>query len=160
MSMCARKWMSGTSRAALRFITKEIGSAATNAFMDAAGSTPQSRSTCLSTTQPSSQVVHPIETSYFHQSHLKGCQDYGHQVVSVMLSYNGTSRCTGHFLFSLWQLVYNCKSDGPFYSERTLYGWGIKDQPNPLAMRDLSKSQCICPSSAENRLGCQSRDRW
>ena len=37
MSMCARKWMSGTPRAALRFITKGIGSAATNVFMDAAG---------------------------------------------------------------------------------------------------------------------------
>ena len=30
-----------------------------------------------------------IEAAYFHQSHLKGCQDYGHQVVSVMLSCNG-----------------------------------------------------------------------
>ena len=46
MSMCARKWMSGTPRAALRFITKEIGFAATNAFMDAAGSTSTIRSTC------------------------------------------------------------------------------------------------------------------
>ena len=36
------------------------------------------------------------------------------------------------------------QSDGPFYSERILYGWGIKDQPNPLSMRDPSKSQCIC----------------
>lgn len=40
-------------------------------------------------TKPSSQAVHPIEAAYFHQSHLKGCQDYGHQVVSVMLSCNG-----------------------------------------------------------------------
>lgn len=71
-----------------------------------------------------------------------------------------TSRCAGHFLLSLWQLVYYCKSDGPFYSERILYGWGIKDQPNPLSMRDPSKSQCICPSFAENRPGCQPRDRW
>ena len=46
------------------------------------------------------------------------------------------------------------------YSERILYGWGIKDQPNPLSMRDPSKSQCICPSFAENRPGCQPRDRW
>lgn len=27
--------------------------------------------------------------AYFHQSHLKGRQDYGHQIVSVMLSCNG-----------------------------------------------------------------------
>lgn len=36
-------------------------------------------------TKPSSQAFHPIEAVYFHQSH----QDYGHQVVSVMLSCNG-----------------------------------------------------------------------
>ena len=45
--------------------------------------------TIASHTQPSSQAVHPIEAAYFHQSHLKGCQDYGHQVVAVMLSCNG-----------------------------------------------------------------------
>lgn len=45
--------------------------------------------TIASHTRPSSQPVHPIEAAYFHQSHLKGCQDYGHQVVSVMLSCNG-----------------------------------------------------------------------
>ena len=38
---------------------------------------------------PSSQAKHPIEAAYFHQSHLKGRQDYGHQVVSVLLSCNG-----------------------------------------------------------------------
>lgn len=45
--------------------------------------------TIASHTKPSSQAVHPIEAAYFHQSHLKGCQDYGHQIVSVMLSCNG-----------------------------------------------------------------------
>ena len=45
--------------------------------------------TIASHTRPSSQAVHPIEAAYFHQSHLKGCQDYGHQAVSVMLSCNG-----------------------------------------------------------------------
>lgn len=45
--------------------------------------------TIASHAQPSSQAVHPIEAAYFHQSHLKGCQDYGHQIVSVMLSCNG-----------------------------------------------------------------------
>ena len=45
--------------------------------------------TIASHTKPSSQAEHPIEAAYFHQSHLKGCQDYGHQIVSVMLSCNG-----------------------------------------------------------------------
>ena len=45
--------------------------------------------TIASNTRPSSQAGHPIEAAYFHQSHLKGCQDYGHQIVSVMLSCNG-----------------------------------------------------------------------
>lgn len=45
--------------------------------------------TIASHTKPSSQAQHPIEAAYFHQSHLKGCQDYGHQAVSVMLSCNG-----------------------------------------------------------------------
>lgn len=45
--------------------------------------------TIASHTKPSSQALHPIEAAYFHQSHLKGCQDYGHQMVSVMLSCNG-----------------------------------------------------------------------
>lgn len=45
--------------------------------------------TIASHAKPSSQAMHPIEAAYFHQSHLKGCQDYGHQEVSVMLSCNG-----------------------------------------------------------------------
>ncbi len=45
--------------------------------------------TISSKTKPSSQALHPIEDAYFHQSHLKGKQDYGHQAVSVMLSCNG-----------------------------------------------------------------------
>lgn len=44
--------------------------------------------TIASHTKPSSQALHPIEAAYFHQSHLKDRLDYGHQVVSVMLSYN------------------------------------------------------------------------
>lgn len=47
--------------------------------------------TIASHTKPSSQAEHPMEAAYFHQSHLKGCQDYGHQAVSVMLSCNGVS---------------------------------------------------------------------
>ena len=45
--------------------------------------------TISSKTRPSSRALHPIEDAYFHQSHLKGKQDYGHQAVSVMLSCNG-----------------------------------------------------------------------
>ena len=45
--------------------------------------------TLMSKTKPSSQASHPIEDAYFHQSHLKKKQDYGHQAVSVMLSCNG-----------------------------------------------------------------------
>ena len=44
--------------------------------------------TISSKTKPSSRALHPIEDAYFHQSHLKGKQDYGHQAVSVMLSCN------------------------------------------------------------------------
>ena len=45
--------------------------------------------TIASHAKPSSQADHPIEAAYFHQSHLKGCQDYGHQAVAVLLSCNG-----------------------------------------------------------------------
>ncbi len=45
--------------------------------------------TIASKTKPSSQALHPIEDAYFHQSHLKRKQEYGHQAVAVMLSCNG-----------------------------------------------------------------------
>ena len=45
--------------------------------------------TISSKTKPSSRALHPIENAYFHQSHLKKKQDYGHQAVGVMLSCNG-----------------------------------------------------------------------
>ena len=45
--------------------------------------------TISSKTKPSSRALHPIEDAYFHQSHLKKKQDYGHQAVGVMLSCNG-----------------------------------------------------------------------
>ena len=45
--------------------------------------------TIASKTKPSSKALHPIEDAYFHQSHLKRRQDYGHQAVGVMLSCNG-----------------------------------------------------------------------
>ncbi len=45
--------------------------------------------TIASKTKHSSQALHTIEDAYFHQSHLKKKQDYGHQAVSIMLSCNG-----------------------------------------------------------------------
>ena len=45
--------------------------------------------TITSKTKPLSRALHPIEDAYFHQSHLKKKQDYGHQAVAVMLSCNG-----------------------------------------------------------------------
>lgn len=45
--------------------------------------------TIASKTKPSLQALHPIEDAYFHQSHLKGKQDYGHQAVAVLLACNG-----------------------------------------------------------------------
>ena len=141
--------------------------------------------TIASHTRPSSQAVHPIEAAYFHQSHLKGCQDYGHQVVSVMLSCNGITLNYAVILYdksrSKIQIVQEIAEELPaapvisyflcdsWYTtakvmtvlfRKGFYGWGIKDQPNPLSMRDPSKSQCICPSFVENRPGCQPRDRW
>lgn len=47
--------------------------------------------TVSSKTKPSSQALHPIEDAYFHHSHLKRRQDYGHQAVAAMLSCNGIS---------------------------------------------------------------------
>ncbi len=45
--------------------------------------------TIASKTKPSLQAMHPMEAAYFHQSHLKKKQDYGHQAVGVMLACNG-----------------------------------------------------------------------
>ena len=56
--------------------------------------------TIASKTKPSSQALHPIEDAYFHQSHLKGKQDYGHQAVAVMLSCNGIAAGSGRICVS------------------------------------------------------------
>ena len=45
--------------------------------------------TIASKTIPSSEAEHPIESAYFHYSHLKGKADYGHQAVCILLSCNG-----------------------------------------------------------------------
>jgi len=45
--------------------------------------------TIASHTKPSSQAMHPIEAAYYHQSHLKKRQDYGHQLdlLCLLLSF-------------------------------------------------------------------------
>lgn len=45
--------------------------------------------TIASKTKPLSQALHPVESAYFHQSHLKKKQDYRHQTISIMLSCSG-----------------------------------------------------------------------
>ena len=45
--------------------------------------------TISSKTKPASKAKNPIEDAYFHFSHLKKKQDYGHQAIGVMLSCNG-----------------------------------------------------------------------
>ena len=47
------------------------------------------RYTIASKTKLSSKAENPIEDAYFHFSHLKKKQDYGHQAIGVMLSCNG-----------------------------------------------------------------------
>ena len=44
--------------------------------------------TILSHTKPSLRAMNPIQDAYFHYSHLKRKQDYGHQAIGVMLSCN------------------------------------------------------------------------
>lgn len=142
--------------------------------------------TIASHTRPSSQALHPIEAAYFHQSHLKGRQDYGHQVVSVMLSCNGITLnyavilydkskskiqivkeiaeelpiapVVSYFLCDSWYT--SSKGNGQLYTERFLYDRCVKDQPYSLSMGNPSESQFVCPSFAENRSGSQPRDRW
>ena len=81
-----------------------------------------------SKTKPSSQALHPIEDAYFHQSHLKGKQDYGHQAVAVMLSCWYTS-----------EKIINTFAAGGFHTigalktNRMLYPFGFKKKLNEFA---------------------------
>ena len=122
--------------------------------------------TIASHTKPSSQALHPIEAAYFHQSHLKVRQDYGHQIVSVMLSCNGITLnyavlpiapVVSYFLCDSWYT--SAKVMDCFAKKRILHHRGFKNQPNPLSLRNPSESQCICPSLTENRAKHQPCDR-
>ena len=55
--------------------------------------------TISSKTKPSSQALHPIQDAYFHHSHLKKRQDYGHQAVSVILHCNGITLNYANILY-------------------------------------------------------------
>lgn len=84
--------------------------------------------TTASKTKPSSQALHPIEDAYFHQSHLKGKQDYGYQAVAVMLSCWYTS-----------EKIINTFAAGGFHTigalktNRMLYPFGFKKKLNEFA---------------------------
>ena len=63
--------------------------------------------TIASHTAPSSQAMHPIEAAYYHQSHLKKQQDYGHQAVGVMLPRN-IIFCLRTLLLIFWIFIPIC----------------------------------------------------
>lgn len=73
--------------------------------------------TIASKTKPSLQAMHPIDGAYFHYSHLKRKQDYGHQAVAVMLCCNGIKLHYATLLYdktiSKIQLVCNIAKELP-----------------------------------------------
>ena len=112
--------------------------------------------TIASHVKPSSQALHPIEAAYFHQSHLKGRQDYGHQVVSVMLSCNGITLNYAVILYdktkSKIKIVQDIATELP---EAPVVSY----QPYPLSHGHPSESQRTCTSYTEKRSKCQPCDR-
>lgn len=141
--------------------------------------------TIASHTKLSSQALHPIEAAYFHQSHLKGRQDCGHQIVSVMLSCNEITLNYAVILYdktkSKIQIIQDIAAELPIapvvsyflcdswytsakvidcFAKKGFYTiGGFKNQPNPLSLRNPPESQCICPSLTENRPKHQLCDR-
>ena len=142
--------------------------------------------TIASHIKPSSQDLHPIEAAYFHQSHLKGRQDYGHQVVSVMLSCNGIILNYAVILYdrskSKIQIVQEIAQELPVapvvsyflcdswytsvkvmdsFIQKGFYTIGALKTNRiiyPFGIRQ--KSQRFCPSFTKNRYGRQPCDRW
>ena len=140
--------------------------------------------TISSKTKPSSRALHPIEDAYFHQSHLKGKQDYGHQAVAVMLSCNGivlnyaivmydkskskvkivqeiadelpVPPVVSYFLCDSW---YTC-GGRCFYQKGLLYHWRTEDEPGAVPLRHKAEGRRVRPSYTEDRCRCQPRDRW
>ena len=141
--------------------------------------------TIASHTRPSSQAVHPIEAAYFHQSHLKGCQDYGHQVVSVMLSCNGITLNYAVILYdksrSKIQIVQEIAEELPaapviFYFlcdswyttakvmdcfiRKGFYTVGALKTNRILYPCGIRQKPVHLPFICGKRPGCQPRDRW
>ena len=142
--------------------------------------------TIASHTKPSSQALHPIEAAYFHQSHLKRHQDYGHQVVSVMLSCNGIILNYAVILYdrskSKIQIVQEIAQELPVapvvsyflcdswytsvkvmdsFIQKGFYTIGALKTNRiiyPFGIRQ--KSQRFCPSFTKNRYGRQPCARW
>lgn len=142
--------------------------------------------TIASHTRPSSQSMHPIEAAYFHLSHLKGCQDYGHQMVSVMLSCNGITLNYAVLLYdkskSKIQIVRELAEELPAapvasyflcdsrytsakvmdsFIRKGFYTVGALKTNRILYPCGIPpESRWVCTSFAENRPGSQPRDRW
>ena len=55
--------------------------------------------TIASKTKPSSQASRPIEAAGFHFSHLKRRQDYGHQILEILLTCNGLTLSYASILY-------------------------------------------------------------
>ena len=108
--------------------------------------------TIVSKTKPLSRALHPIEDAYFHQSHLKKKQDYGHQAVAVMLSCNGIVQniakelpvppVMSYFLCDCWYVsekIINTfvqkgfHTIGALKTNRLLYPSGMKKKLSELA---------------------------
>ena len=108
--------------------------------------------TIASKTKPLSRALHPIEDAYFHQSHLKEKQDYGHQAVAVMLSCNGIVQniakelpvppVMSYFLCDCWYVsekIINTfvqkgfHTIGALKTNRLLYPSGMKKKLSELA---------------------------
>ena len=123
--------------------------------------------TIASKTKPSSQALYPIEDAYFHQSHLKGKQDYGHQAVAVMLSCNGivlnyafvmynksiskidivqniakelpVPPVMSYFLCDCWYV--SEKIINTFVAERVPYHWCFENKPSAVSIRNEKETQ-------------------
>ncbi len=103
-------------------------------------------------TKPSSQALHPIEDAYFHQSHLKGKQDYGHQAAAVMLSCNG--------IILNYAIVMYDKSRSKVKIVQDI----AEELPAPpIVSYSLCDSWYTCSGIRQKACefaGCQPRDRW
>lgn len=122
--------------------------------------------TIASRTKPLSRDLHPIEDAYFHQSHLKGKQDYGHQAVAVMIFCNGivlnyafvlynklisksdivqdiakelpVPPVMSYFLCDSWYVSENIQY---LCSQRISCHRRVKDKPDTLSLRDQKETQ-------------------